>query len=714
VLVKNGAVFVEEVPAPVVLDGMVLVQVAYSCISAGTEIPIVSGSGESLLKRTLDQPGKLKNVWNMVRANGIVDTVESIKTKLSAPFQLGYSCSGIVIDTGKNISDIKIGDRVACAGGGYACHAEVVNVPRNLIASIPENVELDLAATTTVGAIALQGVRRANPTLGETFVIIGLGILGQITAQLLRANGCRVLGIDIDLERVKLAKSLGMDIGIDSLDDTTVKKIIQITSGFGADGVIITAATDSDILVSNAFKMCRKKGRVVLVGDVGLNLNREDFYKKEIDFLISTSYGPGRYETGYEEKGLDYPIGYVRWTENRNLQAYLHLIANDRINIKPLVEEVFEIQNAVNAYASLKGEGRKPVVILLSYPQGKEQIERKIVNPFCKPDSLVSKEKIGIAIVGCGSFAKAVHLPNLKRLSHFYKIEAIQNRTGAYAKATAQQSGARFATTDFGDIFDDKRVTAVLIATRHNLHVGLALKALEAGKHVFVEKPLALSQEELDKITDFYQRQSESKPAPVLLTGFNRRFSIYACKIKELIRHRLSPLIINYVMNAGYIPLDHWVHTEEGGGRNLGEACHIYDLFTFFTDSKVDKIQACSINPVNCFYANNDNFTTTIRFQDGSLANLTYTALGNINYPKERMEIFCEGKVFLLDDYKSLTVTGAKREFFKSKTPQKGHKEELEAFANTILLGGDWPIPLWQQVQATEIGLQIEELIKKG
>ena len=711
VLVKRGEVIIEDVPAPMVDDGTVLVEVAYSCISAGTEISAVSNSGESLWMRAIRQPEKVKSVWSMVHTKGISNTIDSIKSKVNSPMLIGYSCAGVVIDVGRNVPDVRFGDRVACAGGSYAYHAEVVNVPRNLITKVPDGVTLDLAATATLGAIAMQGVRRANPTLEETFVVLGLGILGQITAQLLRVNGCRVIGVDIDPERVELATSLGMDMGFYSTDEDVVSRIFQISDGFGADGVIITAATPSNAVVSTAFQMCRKKGRVVLVGDVGLNLKRADFYQKEIDFLISSSYGPGRYENNYEEKGLDYPIGYVRWTENRNMQAYLHLITDGKINLKPLVDVVYDIHDVEKAYASLQSKEKSPVMLLLSYPDDKEKTERKVVNPSYMPSA--KKEKIRIAVAGAGSFAKEMHLPNLRELSRLYSIEAIQSRSGANAKATAQQCGARYATTNFQDVLDDDSIDAVLISTRHNLHAELTLKALEAGKHVLVEKPLALKNEELQRIVNFYQMEGNSK-LPILLTGFNRRFSAYARKIKELIQGRSNPLIINYLMNAGYIPLDHWVHTEEGGGRNLGEACHIYDLFTFLTESKVKDIHASSIKPATSYYTDNDNFVTIIKFEDGSVATLTYTALGDRAYPKERMEVFCAGKVFLLDDYKSLTVGGDKTPRVKSKTSEKGQKEELDAFANAILEGGDWPIPLWQQIQTSEIGFCIEEIIKKG
>ncbi|PIS30323.1 oxidoreductase [Candidatus Saganbacteria bacterium CG08_land_8_20_14_0_20_45_16] len=710
VLIKQGKVLVEEVPAPVVTSGTVLVKVANSCISTGTESAVIAGSAESLLKRAMRQPEKIKQVLNIAINQGINKAINLVGAAKQATTIVGYSCSGVVIDKGKDVSDINIGDKVACAGS-EANHAEIVCVPRNLVAGIPEGVGFPEASTTTLGAIAMQGIRRATPTLGETFVVIGLGVLGQITVQLLKASGCNVIGIDLDLDRIKIARSLGMDLSTASLSDDAISQIKMFTNGFGVDGAIITAATSSSALVSSAFKMCRKKGRVVLVGDVGLDLKREDFYQKEIDFLISTSYGPGRYEPNYEDKGLDYPISYVRWTENRNMQAYLHLLKDGSINIKPLIEQVFDINDADKAYGAIDSNGKKPVITLLDYSEGpNKEISRKIANPLYKPAN--KNKTIGVAVVGAGIFAKETHLPNLKSLSHLYHLEAVQNKSGANAKITARQFGARYATTDFQEILDDKNIGAVIIATRHDLHAELILKALKAGKHVLVEKPLALKQQELDQIVAFYQTD-QTAALPVLLTGFNRRFSVYLAKIKTLTQERSGPMIINYVMNAGYIPLDHWVHTEEGGGRNIGEACHIYDLFTFLTGAKVKNVDVKPIRTKSAYYSENDNFVAAIQFEDGSVANLIYTALGSSTYPKEKMELFFDGKVLLLDNYKTLTINASKKPVVNTKVIDKGHKEELVAFANTILNGGEWPIPLWQQIQATEISFKVEERIRR-
>jgi predicted dehydrogenase/threonine dehydrogenase-like Zn-dependent dehydrogenase len=709
VLIKQGRAVVEDIPAPMVQPGAVLVQVERSCISSGTEMSGLRHSHVPLWKRALQNPSKVKKVIQMATTQGVSSTRQFVESKLAAGdvgTPTGYSAAGMVLEIGTGIADLEAGERVACAGAQYAHHAEIICVPRNLVVPVPDELSLDEASTVTLGAIALQGVRRAQPTLGETFVVIGLGVLGQLTAQLLRVNGCRVIGTDLVQERIDLARQLGMDLGIEPDGGDDLSQVARLTEGVGADGVIITAATPSDAVIAAAFQMCRKKGRVVLVGDVGLDLNRADFYEKELDFFISTSYGPGRYNRRYEEEGLDYPIGYVRWTENRNMGEYLRLLAERRMDVRPLIQNIYPLERASEAYGSLESGERRPLMVLLAYSRPVElRLERQVVN---RRASLAAPGPIRIAVVGAGSFAQGMHLPNLKLMPERYYLQAVMNRNGDRAMAVARQFGAAYATTDFPRILNDPDVTALLISTRHNLHAQLALDALQTGKHVLVEKPLALSRAELDQIQAFYDAAASSG-SPVLLTGFNRRFSRYAQQIREIVRDRRNPMIINYRMNAGYIPLDHWVHTQEGGGRNLGEACHIYDLFTFFTNSRVVTVHAATIHPQTHYYSPRDNFVVTITFEDGSLATLTYTASGAAEFPKERMEIYGDGRVVVLDDYKHLEVAGARGNTIRTATPDKGHKQELEAFAAAIQTGEAWPIPLWQQVQATEIALQVEE-----
>jgi predicted dehydrogenase/threonine dehydrogenase-like Zn-dependent dehydrogenase len=707
VIIKQGQVVVEEVPAPQVEPQTLLVRISHSCISIGTEMSCIKASGTPLWQRALKQPENLKKALKMVVDQGVAQTHSLIKGKLATGIPAGYSVAGVVWEAGPGLEDLRPGERVACAGAQWAHHAEIIRVPRNLTVPIPENLDFPEASTVTLGAIALQGVRRAQPTLGETFVVLGLGILGQLTCQLLRANGCRVIGTDLSRPRITLAQSLGLDLGLHPDDGDAVEQVARLTHGAGADGVIITAASPSHAVISTAFQMCRKKGRVVLVGDVGLHLQRDDIYPKELDFFISTSYGPGRYDQNYEEKGCDYPLAYVRWTENRNMSEYLRLVAEKRVWIAPLIQEIYPIEEALRAYRSLEDATQKPLVIL-SYPQFQEEQApvRVVVNRRARA---AGPGRVRIAVVGAGVFAKEMHLPNLRKLADRYHLQAIMSRTGHNAAATAKMFGANYATTDYHQILQDPEIDAVLIATRHHLHAAMALKALQAGKHVLVEKPLALTEEELRRLEEFYETGTSPEEGPVLLTGFNRRFSRFARRLQEIVAARTHPMILNYRMNAGYFPLDHWVHTEEGGGRNRGEACHIYDLFTFFTDSRCTTVEVQTIQPQPGYYSNRDNFVATLTFADGSVASLTYTALGHPHFPKEQLEIFVDHKVLLLDNYQRLKVYGAKVAGLESKIVDKGQKEELEAWAHTIQRGGEWPIPLWQQAQATRIALQVEE-----
>lgn len=703
-LVKAGAVVVHEVPAPQVSPKNLLVRVWHSCISVGTEVAGVSNSALPLYRRALKQREHAKRVFEIMRDQGVTRTLNRVLGILNAGLPTGYSAAGEVIDVGSEVSAFSVGDLVACAGGGIANHAEFIDVPVNLCAKVPSGVSTELASTVTLGAIALQGVRRANPTLGETIAVIGLGVLGQLTAQLLRVNGCRVIGIDINGERVRLATENGMDFGIDPTANNFVEQVHRVTDGFGADAVIITAASSSSTIVSEAMQACRKKGRVVLVGDVGLDLQRSDFYKKELEFLISCSYGPGRYDATYEEGGQDYPLPWVRWTENRNMEAYLGLLAKRQISIPTLGIVKYSIDEAPQAYEALKSGGQRSLVVILEYPERETRPAHTI---SLKPRT-ATEGKIRVGIVGVGNFAATTHLPNLARLKDRFALHVVLSRTGANARAIAEQFGAAYATTDFDQLLSDDAIDLVIIATRHDLHGSMVLKALHAGKDVFVEKPLTLDPADLDQLRVFYETQTNP---PLLMTGYNRRFSPAIKRAREILQDRIAPMIVNYRMNAGYLPPDHWVHSPEGGGRNLGEACHIYDLFNFLTGSTVRAIQAASISPTGKQYFKNDNFVATISYEDGSVCTLTYTALGSKSHPKETMEIFCDGKVLSMIDYKSLTVAGSKLRGWKSLTQQKGHLEELEAAAGSLRNQSEWPISLDEQLEAARVAFEVERQI---
>ena len=654
------------------------------------------------------QPEQVRRIAQAVSQQGVRQTWRMVENKLAVGHPTGYSAAGVVVEVGAGIDDVVVGDRVACAGAQSAFHAELIRVPRNLAAPVPDGLQWAEASTVTLGAIALQGVRRAQPTLGETFVVIGLGILGQLTVQLLKVNGCRVIGVDLTRDRLRLAAELGADIVLHPDDGADVDQVARLTDGLGADGVIIAAATPSDAVASTAFRMCRRKGRVVLVGDVGLHLNRADFYQKEIDFLISSSYGPGRYDHRYEEQGLDYPAAYVRWTENRNMAEYLRLLAEGRVRVAPLVTGTFPVDRADDAYAELQRAPAAHLMVLLHYPERDAMTRRVVVGSDSARPARTGR--VRLAVVGAGGFAKGMHLPNVQALSELYDLRAVVSRSGHNAVATAKQFGAPRAGTDPADVFGDPDVDAVLIATRHDSHAELALAALRAGKHVLLEKPLAITAPGLAAIEAFYGDDGAGKP--VLLTGFNRRFSPYGRRLVELTAGRSNPMILDYRMNAGYIPLDHWVHGPEGGGRNVGEACHIYDLFTFLTGARAVDVVARAVRPATAHYARTDNFVATVSFDDGSVATLTYTALGATEHPKERLDVYVDGKVLSLDDYRRLSVAGARAKGVETTSAEKGQKAELVAFGEAIRDGGAWPIPLWQQVQATEISLEVERWLR--
>jgi predicted dehydrogenase/threonine dehydrogenase-like Zn-dependent dehydrogenase len=701
VLAKGGGVIVEDVPAPLAGPKNILVRVAWSCLSVGTEITGVHLSGLPLYRRALKQPEHVKKVLELMRDHGIKRTWDRVTGKLAAGTPLGYSAAGTVISAGTEVDAFRVGDRVACAGAGIANHAEVIDVPVNLAVRVPDGLGLESACTVTLGAIAMQGVRRAQPMLGETFVVVGLGMLGQIAVQLLKANGCRVIAVDVDAGRVEAAKLSGADAALGPNDEDYVQYATKVTDGHGADGVIVTAAAQSSEIMSRAFRACRRKARVVLVGDVGLDLKRSDMYAKELDFLISTSYGPGRYDPGYEEGGQDYPLPYVRWTENRNMQAFLQLLTSGAVHLEGLSQQRYPIDQAPQAYEVLQRRGEKPLMVLLEYPNSPSALERKIVLRSVRP----AAGRIKVALIGAGAFAQGMHLPNLARLRDQFEIHAVMSRTGTNARAAAQQWNASYATTDIEQVLADDEVELAIIATRHHLHAQLTMRALERGKHVLVEKPLAISETELDAIAKSFPSTGDT---PVLMTGFNRRFSPAMQRAQQILAGRTTPLIVNYRMNAGFLPGDHWVHGPEGGGRNIGEACHIYDLFGFLTGARPSTVSAHSIAPTGKQWHRNDNFVATIEYADGSLCTLTYTALGSRDYAKEQMEVFCDGKVLTLDDYKSLAVSGARAAGWRSMAQDKGQFDELRALATSLRGGGPWPISLQEQLDATRISFEVE------
>lgn len=700
VFIKKGEAIIENVPAPLVTEDEILVQVYYSCISIGTEMFKIQASGRPLYKKIMDKPQNIRKVLDRLKNHGLRDAIVKVKSKIEGKNPIGYSASGIVLETGKNIKNFKPGDRVACAGDKIANHAEFIAVPENLAIKIPQNLSVKAASTVTLGSISLQGVRRCSPTLGENIVVIGLGILGQLTLQMLKVAGCHVIGIDLEKSRIEKAIKLGLDAGFSPDKVNVVEEVIRNTDGFGADAAIITAASKGSEVINQAMEMCRKKGKVIVVGDVNLNIKREEFYKKELDLLISTSYGPGRYDERYEQKGVDYPYAYVRWTENRNMQEYLKLLSENKIEIEPLIERIYKVEEVSKAYEELKSISEKPLIVLLEYNRESKPDVKVVINKF-----KAVHDRINVGVIGAGNFTKSVHLPNLQKLDKVYRIVAICSKTGGNAESTAEQYNASYATTDYKKLLEDKNIDMVLIATGHNLHAGIAIDAAGFGKAIFVEKPMALSKEELDRLVKILK-----KTKVPFVVGFNRRFSPFAIRIKEIVSKRVNPMIISYRMNAGYIPKEHWVHSIEGGGRNIGEACHVYDLFNYFIESRFLSVDAVSIKPTTEQFVSNDNFTATIKYEDGSVCNLIYTALGTKSVPKERMEIYVDNKVIYLDDYKDLKIFGSQEKGLKRRVQDKGQYDELLRFSECLKSGSDL-IPLWQLVQATKISFEVEDQI---
>lgn len=676
---SNGEIVVKEVPAPACGDGEVLVRNAFSVISTGTESSSLEQGGGGLLgliSRVKDNPELVPKALDMARREGIGKTLKAARGKSEeglAP--IGYSSSGVVLEVGKDISDISVGDRVACAGAGYACHAEVIAAPGNLVSKIPGGVEFDEAAFATLGAIALQGIRRAQVQLGDRVVVMGLGLLGQIACQILKASGTRVIGLDPVKERVGLAVELGADAAFISGKDT-VAEVLEHTGGVGADAVIIYAATASSEPVQQAMRMARKKGKVVAVGAVGMELERSPFYEKELDFLISRAYGPGRYDPQYEEKGIDYPLEYVRWTENRNMQAFLGLLARKQVNVKKLVDLVFPVEEAKEAYRTLGDPAIRPLAVLFRYPlEHKAELPRVVE---LKPLTSVAG-RINVAVVGAGNYAQAQILPNLQRIPDC-AMRAIVTRTGGHARSLAEKYNAQYCSTDYRQILNDEGVDLVIIATRHNLHAPLAIAAAGAGKHIFVEKPIALTYEQCKEV---YEAINSSKVN--LTVGFNRRFSPLAQRVKEIVARRRNPLVITYRVNSPGMTGEHWLNDPvEGGGAIVGEGCHFFDFIGWLIAAEPKRIYAEKISSDDASLADENNIICTLSYEDGSVASLVYTTIGDDSFPKERVEIFVDGKVVVLDDFKELIVAGAGK---GEKLPRidKGQFELLQEYSRLLM-----------------------------
>ncbi|HXM51114.1 MAG TPA: bi-domain-containing oxidoreductase, partial [Pyrinomonadaceae bacterium] len=628
---KTGAVAVTDVPAPVLRPGFVLVRTAASLISAGTERMTVETGQKSLMERAFDQPALVKQVIQKARTEGILNTVDAVRSKLESFVALGYSAAGTVLEVGAGVTEFHQGDRVACAGVGYASHAEVLAVPKNLCVRLPAQIDFEAAAFSTLGAIAMQGVRLTDPTLGESVVVVGLGLIGQLAVQLLKANGCRVFGIDLDQKKIELARQFGADAGCAPGDDTK-RSVMEWSRGRGADAVLITAASSSNQPVELAGEISRPKGRVVVVGAVGLNIPRKSYYDRELTFKISMSYGPGRYDPEYEERGHDYPFGYVRWTEGRNIEAFLDLVAEDRVDVGPLITHRFKLAESERAYELITGD--EPYLGVVLQYDTERALEHRI--PLATKIS-GSAAAVRVGLIGAGGYAKAMLLPNFKAAGA--EFQSIATASGVTARAVGEQHGFRFCVSSSDEVIDDEQTNLIVIATRHDTHAPLAQRALERGRHVFVEKPLALNDEELAGVI----AAAEQSPGH-LMVGFNRRFSPLALKARELFADRAASLSINYRVNAGRVPRGHWaVDPKEGGGRIIGEVCHFIDFIHFITGSLVTRVYAEAISGSNQEINNEDSVFITLRLADGSNASIAYLAEGDRALPKERIEIFGSG-----------------------------------------------------------------------
>jgi polar amino acid transport system substrate-binding protein len=689
---KTGRPFVGEVPVPSLQRGRVLVRTVASLISAGTERAAVELVSKGLVQEARERPDLVKAVVAKVKSEGLLNTFAAVRDKMAASQAMGYSAAGIVTAVAEDVSEFQVGDRVACAGVGFASHAEVLSVPKNLCVHLPEQMSFEEGAYGTLGAIALQGVRLAEPTLGESVVVIGLGLVGQLTVQLLKANGCRVFGLDLDPARVALAIELGADRAVVS-GDATEKEITAWTRGRGADAVLITAATESNHLIELAAKISRLKGRVIVVGMTGLDIPRAPFFSRELKLIISMSYGPGRYDPDYEEKGHDYPLAYVRWTENRNIESFLELIAGKRVNVDRLTTHRFRIEEAERAYQLISGDSTEPYLgVLLNYDPAAEIKTRISLNGTPKPRQ--HEKSVVVGVVGAGSYVPTMLLPHFK--TEGVEFRSIATASGVSAHDVGKRFGFKDAVSSAAEVLDDPDINLVVIGTRHDVHAQLAREALERNKNVFVEKPLALNDAELDEVIE-----AAEKSSGFLMVGFNRRFSPSAQQAKDCFAKRELPLSILYRVNAPHLPKEHWLQDPvQGGGRIVGEVCHFIDLMQFLTGARPVSVFAESVSAKSPKITDADSVFITLRFADGSNAAIAYLSEGDKSLAKERVEIFGGGKTFLIEDFRS------------GKTQDKGQQAQIKNVCAAVLKGDRAPIGLDEIAATTRTTFRILDSLR--
>ena len=708
---KTGQATVEEVPVPTPREGMALVKVAASLVSAGTERMVVEFAEKSLVGKARSRPDLVKQVLDKARREGLVNTAQAAFNRLDQPMALGYSSAGTILALGKNMTGFKVGQRVACAGGGYAVHAEYNIVPRNLLTPLPKNVDFESAAFTTLGAIALHGFRLAEPQIGENVAIIGLGLLGLLTIQLASAAGCRVLGIDLDPQRIALAASLGLE----AVSRQNAESAAQtFTANRGFDAVLICADTPSNDPVELAGVLARDRARVVATGAVGLTIPRKIYYEKEISFINSRSYGPGRYDSSYEEDGNDYPLGYVRWTEGRNFEAVVDLLSSRKLKVESLITHRFPIEDAAAAYEVITGKKKEPFLgVLLTYPQSTAISSTQVA--FHAPRNTQHASPVTLGVLGAGLYANATLLPAIKKIGDI-ELVGIASSGGLHAQHSGKKFGFQYATSSDDEILNDPNINTVAILTRHDSHADLVIKALKAGKHVFVEKPLAITPQQLNKIEKQLPITNYQLPITnyaLLTVGFNRRFAPLAQSLHASLSTLHEPRYIHYRVNAGYLPLNHWTQDETiGGGRIIGEGCHFIDFLTFLVGAAPVSVTAHAL-PDNGKYRE-DNVSMTFTFPDGSLGVVDYLASGDKSFPKERVEVFCGGVIAILDDFVSLVTVKDGRKKEQRMAQDKGWKNEMIAFAKAIREGGEPPIPYEQLIGVTKSAFAAVESLRLG
>jgi len=695
---RTGVLKVDDVPQTICRGGGILVHNVASLISAGTEKMVIDLAQKSLVGKAKERPDLVRQVLGKLRRDGLMSTLRTVKAKLDAPLALGYSCAGVVAEVGRGAEEFSAGDRVACAGMNYASHAETVFIPKNLAVKIPDGVSFDEAAFVTLGAIALQGVRTAEVKLGDAVAVIGLGLLGQLTVQILKAAGCRVIGIDLEAGKVSLAGVHGADSGVLRGDDVEAA-VGRFTDGFGADSVIITAAADTNDPIELAGTVARDRAVVTMVGAVRMEVPRKIYYEKELQLRLSRSYGPGRYDAQYEERGVDYPIGYVRWTERRNMQEFLRLVATKAVKLDKLITHRYPVAEAERAYEIITGKTPQNYLgILLTYDEAAGKRNGNVVG-------LVTSQKaadVRLGVIGAGNFAKSVLLPRLAKMSGV-SLVGLATATGRTAKAVGQQFGFEVCTTEYQELLARDDINTVLVATRHDTHATMAAEALRAGKTVLVEKPLAISEDGLEEVAAAVE-QTRGR----LLVGFNRRFSALSEETKQFF-DGVGPLAITYRINAGEVPKESWIQQDEGGGRILGEVCHFVDYLQFLTGAE----------PVEVFAYKGalgiDTSVIVVKLSDNSIGNINYLATGDRSFPKERVEVYGGGRVAVLDDFRQLEMwRGGKRKVVKRLAQDKGFDRELAAFVEAARRGGEMPIG-WRSLALTTLAcLRIEESLRSG